>query len=192
MSPPVQFLVRRVGQWKSRTLHSPWRLQLKYGITDQQKVRILPMSVSQLSLYCTGKRGGLNFLLVPSLPNSQRQKKNICENRSWIVILVDLFLLISTYGYWFLASQKELCFPLSFVIRMKNHKMRISICFVLYPENLALSPVRMFPLRGSGVVQVAGQVCISSQPASQLGAWDVKWQAIFSLSSQAGCHGSLS
>ena len=50
--------------------------------------------------------------------------------------LVNLFLVINTYGYWFLASQKESCFPLSlsFVTGMKNIKTRISICLVLCTE----------------------------------------------------------
>lgn len=49
---------------------------------------------------------------------------------------MNLVLVINTYGYWILASQKESCFRLSlpFVTSMKNHNMRISICFI-YPEN---------------------------------------------------------
>ena len=47
--------------------------------------------------------------------------------------------------------------------------MRISICFVLYPENLALSPVRILPLASAACgVQVVCQACISSWPAGSL------------------------
>ena len=84
---------------------------------------------------------------------------------------MSLVLAISTCGYWSLASQKESCFALSlsFVVRMKNHKMRISVCLVLYPENLALSPVRILPLASAACgVQVVCQACISSWPAGSL------------------------
>ena len=48
--------------------------------------------------------------------------------------------------------------------------MRISICFILYPENLALSPVRILPLVSATLeVQVVCQLAsAASQPAGSL------------------------
>ena len=114
----------------------------------------------------------IKFLPFPSFTNSQWQEKNSCENRSWIVTLVNLFLVINTYGYWFLASLKESCFPLlpSFVRRMKNHEMRISICFMYWELGFVISEDSPSGSCHWGV-QVVCQACISSQPAGSLRTW---------------------
>ena len=113
----------------------------------------------------------IKFLPFPSFTNSQWQEKNSCENRSWIVTLVNLFLVINTYGYWFLASQKESCFPLSlsFVIRMKNHEKRISICLVLYTENFCNKWEYSFWFLPLGWCRLSVRLVLAaSQPARSL------------------------
>lgn len=61
------------------------------------------------------------------------------------------------------------CFVSVICHKDENHKMRISVCLVLYPENLALSPVRTLPLASAACgVQVVCQACISSWPAGSL------------------------
>ena len=61
MFPPVQFLVIRMGQGKAGTLYSPWRLQLRYGITDNRPAegkRSYYVSLANLCLQSIVKREG--------------------------------------------------------------------------------------------------------------------------------------
>ena len=61
MFPPVQFLVIRMGQGKAGTLYSPWRLQLRYGITDNRPAedkRSYHVSLANLCLQSIVKREG--------------------------------------------------------------------------------------------------------------------------------------
>ena len=56
---PAQFLVMRMGQRKARTLYSPWRLQLRYGITDNRPAedkRSYHVSLANLCLYSIVRR----------------------------------------------------------------------------------------------------------------------------------------
>ena len=58
---PAQFLVMRMGQRKARTLYSPWRLQLRYGITDNRPAegkRSYHVSLANLCLQSIVKREG--------------------------------------------------------------------------------------------------------------------------------------
>ena len=159
--PPLQFLVMRMRQWKVGTLYSPRRLQLRYGITDNRPENFYRQSPSSLSVVHSQKRK-ITIFPCPFV-NSHWQKKNICENRSRIGTLVNLVLVINTCGYWFLAFLKESCFPLSlsFVRRMKNHEMRISICFTYWELGFVTSentPSGFCHFRGAGCLSA----CISS------------------------------
>ena len=159
--PPLQFLVMRMIQWKVGTLYSPRRLQLRYGITDNRPENFYRQSPSSLSVVHSQKRK-ITIFPCPFV-NSHWQKKNICENRSRIGTLVNLVLVINTCGYWFLAFLKESCFPLSlsFVRRMKNHEMRISICFTYWELGFVTSENTPSGSCHWGV-QVVCQACISS------------------------------
>ena len=169
MFPPVQFLVMKMRQWKVGRLHCPWRLQLRYGITDNKPKNFYHVSLPALSVVPSRER---KIAIFPCLYLCEftLAEKNICNNRYWIGTLVNLVLVINTYGYWFLASLKESCFPLllSFVRRMNNHKMRISICFMYWELDFVTSG--NIP---SGSCHCGGAGCLSGshqQLARQLGA----------------------
>ena len=169
MFPPVQFLVMRMREWKVGRLHCPWRLQLRYGKTDNRPKNFYHVSLPALSAVPSRERK-ITIFPCPYLCEFTLAEKNICNNRYWIGTLVNLVLVINTYGYWFSASLKEPCFPLllSFVRRMNNHKVRISTCFMCWELDFVTSG--NIP---SGSCHCGGAGCLSGlhqQPASQLGA----------------------
>ena len=120
--------------------------------------------VNSGSWWWTGRPGVLRFMGL------QRVRHDWATEMNWTEL--NLVLVINTYGYWFLASLKESCFPLlpSFVRRMKNHEMRISICFMYWELGLVTSEDSPSGSCHWGV-QVVCQACISSQPAGSLRTW---------------------